>query len=565
MPAEVSSPWLQYARRVVAGEVLACRLIVLACERFLRDLDREEAETEEFPYRFDEDLAARVVGFFGKLRHSKGKWRGKALRLEPWQQFIEANLFGWVHRETGHRRFSRAYEEIPRKNGKSTRLSGRGLYLFFADGEGAPEVYAAATSKDQAKIVFNEAKRMVEACRGLAARVTVYQNALSIPNRDATFQPLTKESEKLQGLNVHGAIIDEYHVHPTDELFEVLRTASGARDQPLLSIITTAGARTDSVCYDERTYAVKILEGVVENDAYFAYIAAAEPTDPWEEESTWIKCNPNWGVSVIPDRLRKEFREAQDSPSKQSGFKRYYLNIWSQQKTAWLNMQRWERCSAGPIDPDDFAGCECWGGLDLARTKDMSSLAWVFRVEDRFAVLWRFWLPEAEIEERIRRDRIHFDAWARDGWLTSTPGDVTDYREIEASIVQDAERFKVRELAYDPHFATDLAQRLQDDHGVQMVNVRQNPQMLNLPSQEFERLVISGKLDHGNNPVATWQAGNVVKLESKFSGLIRPGKLSEAASIDGIVAVIMALGRAVPAQDDQPSVYAERGLLFLGE
>ena len=546
--------YLKYAEAVVARRRLAGRYIRLACQRFLDDLKRGKKRGLEF----DEDAAMHAIEFFGFLRHSKGEWAGDAFKLAWWQQFIIANLFGW-YKEDRTRRFRIAYDEVPRKNGKSTLSAGVGLYLLLADDEPGAEVYTAATMRDQARIVHSEAIRMVRASPYLKSRIQIRRDNLNIAGTASKYEPLGADADTLDGLNPHGMILDELHAHKTRTMLDVLDTATGARRQPLMFIITTAGWDRQSVCYEMHDYSVKILEGTVKDDTHFAFIAAADKEDDWRKERTWKKANPNYGVSVKPDDLKRKCKKAQEIPTAENAFLRLHLDRWTEQATRWMPMEKW-RASKKPVTEAELVGLPCWSGLDLATTTDIAALVHVFPNDGGYDVVPRFWVPEENIAGRVRRDRVPYDVWERQGWITATPGNVIDYGQIRRDI--NSEPFSIQEIAYDPWNATQLATELAEEDGFEMVEMRQGFRSMNEPMKEVLRLVLQSALNHGNNPVLTWMASNIV-VRTDPSGNLRPDKEKSGEKIDGIVALIMAICRAM-IQTDPGSGYEEEGLLILG-
>lgn len=592
-------PVTAYARRVIAGELVVGRLVRLACERHVRDLK----DGAQRGLRFDVDAAQHAIDFFGFLRHSKWEWAGTVVTLESWQQFIVGSLFGWMRQEVDAvgawtkqwvRRFRTAYIEIARKNGKSTLAAGLGLYLFFGDGEPGSEVYCAATKRDQAKIVWDEAKRMVQKSPAIASRVGVFTANLHIPGTASKMEPLGADADSMDGLNPHGVIIDELHAHKTSAVVEVLDTATGSRRQPLQVEITTAGFNRESICYKHRTLVEQILEGAVANDEWFGYVAALDKEDDWRDERVWAKANPNLGVSVKLDALRKKATEAAQMPAAQNAFKRLRLNVWTEQADRWIDMDVWDACAGeGPIDETALEGRRCFGGLDLSSTTDISALALDFPVEGddpdadpdylldadddeeaaviaaRMRVLhvlvWRFWLPKElgtdreGVRKREIRDRVPYAHWAEQGLLTLTPGNVLDYDVIRRDVNELADRFQIVEIAYDPWNATQLAVQLEGD-GLVMVQMRQGFTSMAAPTREFEKLLLGRQLVHGQHPIATWMAANVAVTQDP-AGNKKPDKTDRTKRIDGIVAGIMAVGRATLDRDDTSNPYEERGLL----
>lgn len=554
-PAPVDDPVSAYARSVVAGVIVTGRLVRLACERHLRDL--EHAHTRGL--RFDAAAAMRAIGFFGFLHHSKGEWAGTPIILEPWQQFIVGAVFGWL-RADGTRRFRTAYIQVARKQGKSTVTAGVGLFLLVADGEPGAEVYSAATSREQAKIVYLEAERMVKASPALKKRVTKVVNCLFIAGTASKFQPLSSDASTMDGLNTHGALIDELHEHPSAEVVQKLDTSVGSRRQPLVWEITTAGWNRHSVCYEHREYSTKVLEGVIEDDTWFSYIAELDKDDDWRDPAVWVKANPNLGVSFKRDALVAQLKKAEELPGQQNMIRRLHLNQWTEQSTRWLDIATWDR-GAEPFDVEQLRGRRCFGGLDLARVNDLSAFALVFppiAAGERWKVLLRFWVPEEDIAVRAKRDRVPYDVWVRQGLIEATPGNTTDFSFIETEILGARALYDLVEVAYDRAFADSLVQRLMGE-GLVMVPFGQGFLSMAAPTAELARLLLAGELQHGGNQVLRWNASNV-SVRQDPAGNLKPDKEASTERIDGIVALIMALGRAMVQPAVPGSVYEERGV-----
>lgn len=547
----------QYISDVLAGKIAACKWVKLACERQKRDLERRDSR-----YYFDHDRASRICRFIELLPHIKGEWArgGKLITLEPWQCFILTTVFGWID-GNGHRRFKTVYIECPRKNAKSTLSSGVALYLLAADGEMGAEVYSAATTRDQARIVFNDAKGMAERSPGLRAHFGVETAAHSVyvPRNASKFGTLARDQGgNLDGLNVYCAIVDELHGHKTRDVWDVLETATGARRQPLLWAITTAGFNRVGICYEQRTYLTKLLDGVMQDDEYFGVIYSIDETDdPWAE-SSWIKANPNWGISVNPDDIRRKARKAMEMAAAQNNFLTKHLNVWVNADTAWMNMQAWEKAGNPDLAPDDFEGQPCWMGLDLATKTDLAALALLFKPNDgEYVAFVRFFLPEEAAEDGRN---AHYAGWSIEERLTLTPGNTLDFAYIENEIRDLARRFDIQEVAFDPWQANYLATRLMDE-GLKMVEVRQLVQHMSPAMKELEAAVLSGRFHHAACPVLTWNISNVVgHLDAKDN--IYPRKEQPQNKIDGVIALLMALSRAMTVNAG-PSVYEERGLVLL--
>lgn len=552
----LADPVTAYATDVIKGKVPAGRLVRLACERHINDLktggDRGLV--------FDLNKVHRVIKFFSRLRHSKGEWAGQPVTLEPWQIFVVGCVFGWL-REDGLRRFSHIYEAVPRKNGKSTKLAGVGLYLFAADDEPGAEIYSAATKRDQAKIIFKEAVRMVQGC-GLKRHVNVLTNNLNVPGTASLFEPLAAEAKTADGLNVHGALVDEVHAHPDGDMIEILDTAIGSRRQPIVWEITTAGSDPHSICYQHHDYSVKVLEGTLLDDTWFCFIAMADEGDDWTDPKTWAKANPNYGVSVKPDTLKEKCDRAQSIVSNQNSFKRLHLNLWTEQHTRWIEMEAWNACGER-IDPASLQGRECYGGLDLSSTIDVAALVWCFppiEEGEPYKFLGRFFVPGDNIEARVKRDRVPYDQWRDEGYVTATEGNVVDYSFIEKAAMEDAAQFIVKELAYDRFNATQLVTNLMAE-GMTMVPFGQGFVSMSAPTKELEKLVLSKLLAHGGNPVLRWMISNVA-IKEDAAGNQKPAKDKSVEKIDGVVAMIMALGRAT-INKKEPKSYLEAGELVV--
>jgi phage terminase large subunit-like protein len=529
-----------YARAVCAKEVVACRLVRLACKRHLTDLKR--GPKRGLTWR--PAVAQHRIGFYERfLRHSKGEWARKPVSLSPWQRFVIGSVFGWKRRD-GTRRFRYVYQELPRKNGKSTLLAGVGLDLLTCDGEQGAEIYAAATKRDQARIIFDEAKRMVTTSPDLLRVVSRFKLNLSVDVTNSKFEPLSSDDRTLDGLNPHGVLVDELHRHRTRALLDVMDTALGSRRQPLLWIITTAGDDSpESVYASENDYATKVLEGVLEDDDVFAFIATIDKGDRWDDPVAWAKANPNLGISVKRDDLERQARKAGKSPGALSAFKRLRLNVRTAPAEAAIDMATWARNSRGRFDPDKLERARCWGGLDLSSKIDITAFVKLFEPDEAgvMRVASRFWMPADTLEERADRDRMPYRRWVDEGWIEVTPGNVIDHAEIKAAVLADSKHFDLQDIAFDPWNATQLSSELTSD-GVNMVEFIQGLRSYTAPTKELQALLAGRKLDHGNNPVLTVMASNLkVQRDKNFNEM--PHKQHSIGRIDGMCALIMAIGR----------------------
>jgi len=548
---------LDYVDSILNGDIPAGKWERLACERYVSDLEHGK----ERGLVLNKKKAELALLFFNLVKHSKGEWAGQPFHLEAWQQFIVWNLFGW-YRDNGTRRFRWAYNEVARKNGKSTLAAGIGLYLLTADGEPGAEIYSAATKRDQARITHSEATRMVKASPALRKRVRVFRDNLHVESTASKFEPLGRDTDSMDGLNVHGAIIDELHAHKTRDLVDILETAQSARRNPLQFEITTAGYDRESICWEHHEYTEKVLSGVIEDDRWFGIIYTIDTDDDWQDESVWRKANPNIGISKKIDYMRQQAQRAREIPSQLNAFLRLDLDVWTQSETKWVNLEHWKLCGQA-IDANGLRGRRCYGGLDLSSTTDVSAFVLVFppeRSDDPYQVLCRFWIPEDSMHERSRRDRVPYDAWVRQGYMVATPGNVIDYDYILAQIDEDAQMYDLQEIAFDRWGATKIVQELQE-MGLTVVQFGQGFASMSAPMKELEKLILSHKLAHGNNPVLAWMADNLVAAVDP-AGNIKPDKQRSIEKIDGMVALIMALDRAL-RHDDSGSVYEERGILTL--
>ena len=549
----------EYITGVKSGAIVACHWIRAAVDRHLRDL----RYGSQRGLRFDVAAAERVLKFFSILKHSKGEWAGRPIELEPWQQFMLWVLFGW-RRADGLRRFRTAYVSVARKNGKSTIGAGVGLYLFAGDQEPGAEVYSAATKRDQARITHAEAMRMVKASPMLRKRVRAFKDNLHIENTASKFEPLGADSDTMDGLNVHAAIIDELHAHKNRSTWDVLDTATGARRQPLLFGITTAGFDRQSLCYQLDEYTRKVLDGIIEDDSFFGLIFTLDDGDDWQDEATWSKANPNLGVSKKLDDIRRKANTAKEMPAAQNSFLRLELNVWTQSETKWLSLPDWKACGDLPVDVAALAGRKCWAGLDLSSTSDLTAFVLCFpplREGDPYIWIPRLFIPEDNMTKRSHDDRVPYDVWCNHNYLTATPGNVIDYDFIFAQIEQDAKAYQIDEIAFDRWGAARVATELQKK-GLTLVEFGQGFASMSPPMKEAERLIKGHKLAHLNQPVLSWCADNVVAIEDP-AGNIKPDKAKSREKIDGFVAGLMALDRAMRHAGTVVSVYQKRGVRTL--
>lgn len=532
----------KYANDVVQGRLLACDLVKKACQRQLNDLIRYG---DGHKFIFDSASGDRICWFIEHLTHIKGELAGKEIRLEPWQVFILHTVFSWKTL-AGTRRFRRVYIEVPRGNGKSSLSSGVALFCLCADREPGAEVYSFATTRDQAKIVFGDAKEMAKQNSKLrsAFNLQTLANALYVPKTNSYFQAKSAEGSTLDGLNTHLAVIDELHAHKTRAVYDVVETSLGKRRNSLMWVITTAGFDTAGVCYEVRSFVQQVLNKEVEDESQFGIIYGLDEGDDWTSEVALQKANPNWGVSVRPEIIKSLQSKAIARPSAANNFKTKHLDVWCSAASSWMDMVAWNSCEGG-ISLEDFEGCECYIGLDLGAKNDLTAKVLVFPREDEsgrriYYVFGQYYAPRTAL---LKSGNSQYDGWETLGYLRVSDGAVTDFDQIEEEILEDCQRFQVTAVAYDPWQATQLAGRL-SDKDIPMVEYRNTVQNMSDPMKWLEALVQDRRIAHDGDPALAWMIGNVV-AKRDFKDNIFPRKEVYENKIDGAVALIMALGMCV--------------------
>lgn len=544
---------MAYAQRVQSGEIPTCKWTRLAIDRQLADLARAPSAT--WPWVFDADRAERPCEFLELLPHIKGKWarERRLIELDPWQAFILTTVFGWIHRDTGLRRFREVYLEIPRKNAKSTLSSGVALFMLTADGEQGAEIYSAATTRDQARIVFDDAKAMAERTPDMRTYlgVAIMQHCVTVAHTASKFAPLAAEGSTLDGLNVHFAVLDELHAHKTRAVYDVIDTARGAREQSLLWNITTAGTDRGGICYERRTHLTKVLDNVVTDPSTFGIIYSIDDNDDPFVEASWAKANPNWGVSVLRDDMEAASRKAESMPSALNNFLTKRLNVWVNGESPWMDMRAWEKCADTTLQLSDFAGEPCWIGLDLAQKKDFAALCLVFNRSGTWYVFTRLYLNELAVQES---GNAHLTGWARSGHVQVTDGDITDFDVVSEDLRKYCRTHDVQEIAFDPALSMYFAGKLIEE-GLPLVEITQRAMFFTPPLIQVENLVLEKKLKFDGNPVMTWMVSNLVVKVSKFNELRSPTKERPENKIDGPMAMLMALGRALAVDTNGPSFW----------
>lgn len=538
-----------YAEGVLSGSVKAGELVRLACQRYFKDKKRIYDGLT-----CDRMAGERAIRFIASLKQTKGIYAGKPLELQPWQQFLVFNLFAWK-RPDGSRRYRKAYIEVARKNGKSTLAAGIGLCGLFVDKEPRAEIYSAATTKDQAKIVFEEAKEMVKSC-SLKNRIGIFRNSLSYDNTGSYFKPLSSDYDTLDGLNPHISIIDEYHAHPTSGVLDVLDSASGSRFSPLMFIITTAGFYRNYPCYAYRRNAINVLRGISEDDSLFSMIYTLDEGDDWSDPDVWIKANPNLDVSVSADYIDQQVKDALNRPEAQVNVMTKNLNLWTDSAATWILDSKWMEAEDKSVD---LEGCDCWGGLDLSNVSDITALVLAFNEKGKTQILPFFWIPEDTVQEKMRKENVDYAKWIREGHIRLTPGNVVDYAFIRQDILNLASKYHILSIAYDRWNSSQTVIDLQNE-GMTMHPFGQGYASMSTPTKAFEAGVLGKSITHDGNPVLRWMLSNVA-IARDPSGNIKPDKSKSSQKIDGISAAVMALGEKM--SEYKEDVYAHRGIRTL--
>lgn len=516
--------------------------------------------------RYDKNLADYAVMFIEHLCHTKGTWAGKPFELIDWQEQIIRDLFG-VIKKNGYRQFSTAYIEIPKKQGKSELAAAVALLLTCGDGEERAEVYGCAADRNQAKIVFDVAVDMVRFCPALSKRVKILasQKRLEYLPTHSFYQVLSADVANKHGFNIHGLIFDELHTQPNRKLFDVMTKGSGdARMQPLFFLITTAGNDTHSICYEQHEKALDIMRGRKIDSTFYPVIYGADESEDWTDRAVWKKANPSLGITVGIDKVKAACDSAKQNPGEENAFRQLRLNQWVKQSVRWMPMDRWDACSFA-VSEDNLEGRICYGGLDLSSTTDITAFVLVFPPqdeEDKYSILPYFWVPEDTLDLRVKRDHVPYDLWERQGLLMTTEGNVVHYGFIEKFIEELGTRFNIREIAFDRWGAVQMVQNL-EGMGFTVVPFGQGFKDMSPPIKEFMKLTLEGRIAHGGHPVLRWNMDNIF-IRTDPAGNIKADKEKSTEKIDGAIATIMALDRAIRCgNDNTASVYDSRGILFI--
>ncbi len=562
--------WDAYMKEVISGAIPSCRWLKLAVKRFKKDLAKQHRE--DFPFYFDEDEARLAVDFFPLfLRHYQGDLAGEPLFLEPWEQFIIANIYGWKRKSDGLRRFRKIYVSVARKNGKSAIAVGIGIKGLLLDGEGGPRVVCAATKRSQARIVWDIAALTIEQNPelmrefGITISKSLNTTRIAVVGTAADFIPLGQDSKTEDGHNIHVGIVDEYHEHPNDKMVGVIRTAMGARSQPLLFIITTAGFNIQSPAFEEEQYLKRVLEGVVVDDDYFGLIYTLDDGDDYRDPGVWIKANPNLGVGKRPEQIASLIGEAEHKPATKQQVLTKELNVWTQALSTWLDWRAWKKNNQGKVLEEELRGRACWAALDCSMSRDHTVVSYVFPPEQplgRWIYLHRIWVPAEDLGQKSIGDNADYLRWLSEGWINH-PGSRINRDLVTDQIRADLEIFDLRELAYDRYgdgqpIALDL-----EAEGLPVVMFPQSAKEFTAPTNEFERLVLDDRMEHGGNPLMDYYVFNAHLWEGP-NDTRKPVKHrhgDDTSRIDGVITSIMGTWRATIAIDSGRSVYEDRGVL----
>jgi len=516
--------------------------------------------------KYSKDAADYAVAFIEALCHTKGSWAGQPFELIDWQEQIIRDLFG-ILKLNGYRQFNTAYVEIPKKMGKSELAAAIALLLTCGDNEERAEVYGCAADRQQASIVFEVAADMVRMCPALSRRVKILASTKRIVYlpTNSFYQVLSAEAYSKHGFNIHGVVFDELHTQPNRKLFDVMTKGSGdARMQPLYFLITTAGDNVNSICYEVHQKAKDLLAGRKRDATFYPVIYGAEEEDDWTNPKVWKKVNPSLGITVGIDKIEAACESARQNPAEENSFRQLRLNQWVKQAVRWMPMEKWDKC-AFQVDQESLKGRICYGGLDLSSTTDITAFVLVFPPvdeDDKFHILPYFWIPEENLDLRVRRDHVNYDLWKKQGFLKTTEGNVVHYGFIESFIEELGTKYNIREIAFDRWGAVQMTQNL-EGLGFTVIPFGQGFKDMSPPTKELMKLTLEEKIAHGGQPVLRWMMDNIF-IRTDPAGNIKPDKAKSTEKIDGAVATIMALDRTLRhGGDRRASVYDDRGILVL--
>lgn len=555
----------QYIKEVTTGEKVVCKYVRQAVDRQVNDLKRKP--TPDFPYYFDEAEAARWIGFISILKHTSGEWKGREFCIQDFQAFRWACIFGWQRVDGRGRRFRRAYVEVARKQGKTEEAATIGLGGLLIDGEPTAQIFSAATTRQQAKIVYSAAKIMarelMKDSEGANETLRLLAHRILNKESDGFFEALSSDAWTLDGLSPHVAIIDEYHAHPTNEVLKVIETGMGARRSPLIYIITTAGFNISSPCFMLRQNAIDILRGQKTDETFFTAIYTLDDGDDWNDEKVWVKANPQIGNTPTWDFMRSEYTKAvNEGGQSEVEFKTKNLNVWTASSETWIQDEIWQACPK-ELDEDSLFGKPCYVGVDFAAISDFTAAAFLFPPHgDRkeYALKLHFWLPEDKIKERAR-DWPDTIKWWNEGYIKGTPGNVVDLEILEQDFKGLCAKYDVKVVGYDPLNAWQTIANLETS-GLKMDRYPNTRLHMSPASKEFERLVRQKMVNHGGNPVLRWMMTNVVPVYTQ-QDLLQLDRMrsSRISKIDGVVASVIALGEHL--KNPVSEVFSDTDLFFV--
>ena len=528
----------QYAEDIVNGDIVSGEAVFAQCHSFLQDLYDAE-ENPNCAYRFDCGALNDIIDFAGFCKHYSGPLAGEYIQLEAWQIFYLANIFGWYKKSNNSRRYKYSYLQVARKNGKSTLLAIIALYGLYADGEGGSQVYSFAVTRDQAKIVFDTAKEMIHSSEELSEELVAQERVIKYG--PCVFRPMASKTNSLDGLSTHFAILDELHEYPDDTVYNVIKSSTGARKNPHIFIITTAGFSLSSFCFNLRNTLKKVVTGKLDDPSYFAMIYELDKDDDWNDQANWLKANPNLGVSISEEYLQNEYQQALNIPTEQTNFKVKHLNIWQSSQQAWIPDSKWQS-KQKEEDEEFLKTCPAFGGLDASATRDLTSFSLIFETGQNqvYAKHW-YWLPENKLREKQHEDKNMYELWLQQGYLRVTPGDVVDYETIVYHILELSKQYKIEWIAYDQRFAMQIASLL-NKAGVESIAYPQTINYYNVPTMMLEIMIEKDEFYHEENPITRWMMGNV-NLHVDYDGRKKPSKDKSSDKIDGVHSMLFALGK----------------------
>lgn len=542
--------WHQYAEDIRSDKIAACKIVKQAVDRYFSNLNDSK-------YLFDVEKVNKVIAFSKLCPHVTGSLRGLPFELEPWQQFIIANIFGFIRVDTGNRKYRTVYIEVPRKSGKSSFASIIVNWFLICE-KGQQDIFTAAVSRDQARIVFDAARQMASLSPVLKKRVKIFQHHIVEPKTNSTLRPLAAKARTIEGTNPSLAIVDEYHLHPDNSVYSSLALGMGSRPEALLIAITTAGTDTLSACMEQHQHVKRILEGTVEDPSYFGLIYSLDEETEYKDESTWIKANPNLGISVFADELRSQVTRAENLNSTRTEMLTKRFNIWCQGDQQWIKPDVWKECKHFTLE--QMKGKPCYIGLDLSSSKDITAIGIVFPTAEGIKVSGRYYIPEEVMNNPDNKNAAFYRGWVNKGYLIATPGNLVDYDYIKRDILELADNYQVHSISYDPWNATYLTTQLSQE-GLDIEKVRQGFLTMSPACKELEVYVESGRIEHDNNPVLNWAMANVV-IEMDAAGNIKPTKAKSPNKIDPVAAVINAFATYM-LEIQEENLYQNRGFVSL--